>query len=130
MKASWKCHESIMKASWKHHESVMKTSWKHYAWRHLKMLVDAWDAWWWLMMHDDISIMHLIKRHNPCNQQASYMESISIIHGINKHHVINKHQECYSIIDNIASLIATFKRYALVFLSTANRFIDLFSRHY
>ena len=37
------------------------------------------------------------------------MESTSIIHGI------NKHQECYSIIDNIASLIATFKRYALVF---------------
>ena len=42
------------------------------------------------------------------------MESTSIIHGINKHHVINKHQECYSILDKIASLIATFKRYALV----------------
>ena len=68
------------------------------------------------MMHDDISIVHLIERHHPCNQQASSMESTSIIHGINKHHVINKHQECYSIIDNIASLIATFKRYALVFL--------------
>ena len=45
------------------------------------------------------------------------MESTRIIHGINKHHVINKCQECYSIIDNIASLIATFKRYALVYLS-------------
>ena len=32
------------------------------------------------------------------------------------HHVINKHQVCYSIIDNIASLIATFKRYALVLM--------------
>ena len=42
------------------------------------------------------------------------MESTSIIHGINEHHVINKHQECYSIIDNIVSLITTFKRYALV----------------
>ena len=66
------------------------------------------------MIHDDISIMYLIKRHHPCNLEASYMESTSIIHGINKHHVINKRQECYSIIDNIASLIATFKRYALV----------------
>ena len=44
------------------------------------------------------------------------MESPSIIHGINKHHVINKRKECYSIIDNIASLIATFKRYALVLI--------------
>ena len=68
------------------------------------------------MLNDgDISIMHLIKKHHPCNQKASSMESTSIIHGINKHHVINKCQECYSIIDNIASLIATSKRYALVF---------------
>ena len=46
--------------------------------------------------------------HNPWNQHASSMESTSI-------HLINKHQVWYSIIDNIASLIATFKRYALVF---------------
>ena len=132
MKASWKRHESVMKASWKHHESVIKTSWKCHESRCLKMLEDAWrclktleDAWWFLVMHDDIkSIMHLIKRHHPYNQQlqhtwnqqSSSMESASIIHGINKHHVINKCQECYSIIDNIASLIATFKRYALVLM--------------
>ena len=64
------------------------------------------------MMHDDISIMHLIKRHHSCNQQSSYMESTSIIHGI------NKRQECYSIIDNTASLIATSKRYALVMIES------------
>ena len=169
MKASWKCHESVMKASWKCHESLktlemLEDAWDAWrclktledawrclkmledAWRHLKMLEDAWrrlkmlekieDNWRCLMMHDDISIMHLIKRHHPCNQHASpmestsimhlikrhhpcnqhasSMESTSIIHGINKHHVINKHQECYSIIDNSASLIATFKHYALV----------------
>ena len=66
--------------------------------------------------------MHLIKRHHPCNQQASYMESTSIIHGINKHHVIHKRQECYSIIDDIASLIATFKRYALVLFFEKKKF--------
>ena len=54
-------------------------------------------------------------KHHAFDQKASSLESTSIIHGINKHHVINKRQECYSIIDNIASLIATFKRYALVF---------------
>ena len=53
-------------------------------------------------------------KHHAFDQKASSMESTSIIHGINKHHVLNKHQECYSIIDNIASLIATFKHYALV----------------
>ena len=106
------------------HSSVMKASWNESNWRRLKtleMLEDTWrclktfeDAWRCLVMHDDISIMHMIERHHPCNQQASSMESTSIIHGINKHYVINKRQECYSIIDNIASLIATFKRYALV----------------
>ena len=60
------------------------------------------NAWWCLTTLDN--------KHHPCDQQASLMGSISIIHGINKHHM------CYSIIDNIASLIATFKRYALVWL--------------
>ena len=63
---------------------------------------------------ESTSIIYGINTHHTWNQQASSMESTSIIHGINKHHVINKHQECYSIIDNIALLIATFKRYALV----------------
>ena len=58
--------------------------------------------------------MHLIIKNHAFDHQASSMESTHIIHGINKHHVINKRKECYSIIDNIASLIATFKRYALV----------------
>ena len=127
MIASWKHHASVMKASCK----MLEDAWRCLkmlkdTWRHLKTLEDAWDAlrclktleeaWWCLMMHDDISIMHLIKRHHPCNQEASYMESTSIIHGFNKHHVINKRQEWYSIIDKIASLIATFKHYALVSL--------------
>ena len=62
-------------------------------WQHWTMLD---NAWWCLMKLDNAW------------QQASSMWSTSIIHGINKHHI------CYSIIDNIVSLIATFKHYALV----------------
>jgi len=45
------------------------------------------------------------------------MGSTSITHGINKHHPWDQQASSMgstSIIDNIASLIATFKRYALV----------------
>ena len=58
--------------------------------------------------------MHLIIKNHAFDHQESSMESTSIIHGINKHYFINKRQECYSIKDNITSLIVTFKRYALV----------------
>ena len=49
----------------------------------MKTLEDAWRC---------------LKTHHPCDQQASYMGSASIIHGINKHHT------CYSIIDYISVL--------------------------
>ena len=52
--------------------------------------------------------------HNPWNQHASSMESTSI-------HLINKHQVWYSIIDNIASLITTFKCYTLVSVCLHNK---------
>ena len=41
-------------------------------------------------------------------------------------HVINKHHVCYRIIVNIASLIATFKHHALVFiLNLLRRYVDI-----
>ena len=70
---------------------MLEDAWRRFktledAWRRFNTLEDAWrrlktleDAWWWLMMHDDICIMHLIKTHHPCNQQASSMESTSIM---------------------------------------------------
>ena len=67
----------------------------------------------------------LILKHYAFDHQESCKESTSIIHRINTHHVINKHQVYYSIINNISSLIATFKRYALVLIGFDNNLCDI-----
>ena len=54
--------------------------------------------------------MHVINKLHAFDQEASYMLSRRIMHVIKKHHVQN------SIKDDITSLIATYKRYALVIL--------------
>ena len=107
------------------------------AWWRLMMLYDTlwhfmtlYDAWWRLMW--SASIIHLIIKHHAFDLQESCIWSSGIMHLIIKHHAFDHQELCiwssrimhliiknhafYNIMNAIASLIATYKRYALVSL--------------
>ena len=122
-------------------------------WWHLMMLYDAWwclmtldDAWWRLMTLDDLwwcliktnilifpeqhkgciwsaIIMHLIIKTHAFDHQESCIWSSRIIHLIIKNHA------CYNIMSAIASLIATYRRYALVLLIKGQLLLNVIKHH-
>ena len=70
----------------------------------IKLSIDKWHKW---------SCQIILNRmFYVFDNQASCIWSSSIMHWIIKNHA------CYNIMSAIASLIATYKRYALVFLMT------------